>query len=86
MKKYLKFQYFLAEPVKALFAKNSMIGIGVTPEGIETNYVLYDLMLEMGWRNKTVETQRWLQEYATRRYGVKNDAVNTAWEVCLLEV
>jgi alpha-N-acetylglucosaminidase len=58
-----------------------MVGIGITPEGIETNYVLYDLMLEMGWREEQVETQSWLEEYTTRRYGAHNSEVNTAWEV-----
>jgi alpha-N-acetylglucosaminidase len=58
-----------------------MVGIGIAPEGIETNYVLYDLMLEMGWREEQVETQSWLEEYTTRRYGADNSVVNTAWEV-----
>ena len=58
-----------------------MVGIGIAPEGIETNYVLYDLMLEMGWRDKIVETQSWLKEYTTRRYGGENNEVNIAWEV-----
>ena len=58
-----------------------MVGIGISPEGIETNYVVYDLMLEMGWRSDEVETQTWLKDYATRRYGGENGDVNSAWEV-----
>jgi alpha-N-acetylglucosaminidase len=58
-----------------------MVGIGIAPEGIETNYVLYELMLEMGWRNTSVETQSWLKEYTTRRYGAENTQVDIAWEV-----
>ena len=67
--------------MKALAANNTMVGIGITPEGIETNYVLYDLMLEMGWRHEQVVAQEWLKDYATRRYGTQNDDVDCAWEV-----
>ena len=58
-----------------------MVGIGITPEGIETNYVVYDLMLEMGWRSDAVGTQTWLKDYTTRRYAAENSEVNSAWEV-----
>ena len=73
-------QSIATEPVKALESNNSMVGIGIAPEGIETNYVLYDLMLEMGWRDKIVETHSWLKEYTTRRYGAENNEVGIAWE------
>ena len=58
-----------------------MVGIGIAPEGIETNYVVYDLMLEMGRRNETVDTESWLKEYTKRRYGSENSNVDIAWEV-----
>jgi alpha-N-acetylglucosaminidase len=40
-------------------ANSTMVGIGLTPEGINTNYVMYDLMLEMGWRKKPVNLTNW---------------------------
>ncbi|XP_028391775.1 alpha-N-acetylglucosaminidase-like [Dendronephthya gigantea] len=73
-------QNIATEPVKALAANNTMVGIGITPEGIETNYVVYELMLEMGWRDEQVEAQEWLKGYATRRYGAQNDDADSAWE------
>lgn len=36
-----------------------MIGTGLTMEGINQNYVVYDYMLEMGWRNETSNLDNW---------------------------
>lgn len=36
-----------------------MVGIGVTMEGLNPNYVLYDLMLEMGWREEPADLTVW---------------------------
>ncbi|XP_059061052.1 alpha-N-acetylglucosaminidase [Achroia grisella] len=60
--------------------KNStMIGIGLTPEGINQNYVVYDLMLESAWRKGPVrDLDAWVGEYAARRYGCNDTGV--AWK------
>ncbi|MDR0498686.1 MAG: alpha-N-acetylglucosaminidase [Holophagales bacterium] len=55
----------------------NMVGIGVTPEGSDTNPALYDLMAEMNWRKldfanipeTDVWVAKWLKDYARRRYG-----------------
>lgn len=36
-----------------------MIGTGLTPEGIETNDIAYELMNEMAWRNSPVNLNDW---------------------------
>lgn len=36
-----------------------MIGVGLTPEGINQNYVIYELMLEMGYRKEPVNLEEW---------------------------
>lgn len=36
-----------------------MVGTGLTMEGIDQNYVVYDFMLEMGWRNEKPELVAW---------------------------
>lgn len=55
-----------------------MTGIGATPEGSDTNPVLYELFGEMTWRDlSNIQTRqeaeewvsRWLQLYTRRRYG-----------------
>lgn len=66
-------------PYEARSAVNStMIGVGLTPEGINQNYVVYDLMLESAWRKEPVkDLEKWVGDYAERRYGC-NDT-NSAW-------
>lgn len=53
-----------------VFPNSSMIGIGITMEGIEQNEMIYEFMMEKSWRstlNKT-EFSNWLLKYAARRY------------------
>ena len=69
-------------PINATSAKGStMIGTGITPEGIEQNDVVYLLMNEMGWRSETVNVSQWLQAYSQRRYGGVNEYVQQAWKL-----
>lgn len=64
---------------------STMIGIGLTPEGINQNYVVYDLMLESAWRKQPIEDlDVWVGEYAERRYGC--NATTDAWRYLLKSV
>ncbi len=36
-----------------------MVGTGLTMEGINQNYIVYDKMLEMGWRNQVPDLNQW---------------------------
>ena len=58
-----------------------MIGTGITPEGINQNYVMYELMNEMGWRSEPVELAPWLEAYSHRRYGAMNEFTLQAWKL-----
>lgn len=57
-----------------------MIGSGITPEGINQNYVMYDLMMEMFWRKEPVDLDNWFASYAERRYGAYNPNAIKAWK------
>ncbi|XP_028170318.1 alpha-N-acetylglucosaminidase [Ostrinia furnacalis] len=64
---------------------STMLGIGLTPEGINQNYVVYDFMLETGWRKDPVEDlNQWVTDYAARRYGCYN--ATKAWKSLLKSV
>jgi|GEM_PF-36919 len=71
------------DPSKALHdpAAGRMTGIGLTPEGIEQNPALYQLMLENVWQDGPVDLKGWLRDYALQRYGVSDKAVDTAWDL-----
>ena len=58
-----------------------LCGIGLTPEGIEQNPVMYALMLENVWRDKPVDLDNWLKDYARRRYGAENADAANAWMI-----
>ena len=60
---------------EALAKNNNCQGIGATPEGTETNPVLYDMLFELPWMdvNNRPTADEWLKDYAYSRYGVEND-------------
>lgn len=57
---------------EALSKGNNMQGVGATPEGIETNPILYDMLFELPWMNpsKRPSADEWLKQYVYSRYGV----------------
>ena len=57
---------------EALKKGNNIQGIGATPEGIETNPILYDLLFELPWMepDNHPTTDEWLEEYTHARYGM----------------
>lgn len=58
-----------------------MIGLGVTPEGINQNYIVYDLMSEMAYRSEPLSLDRFVDHYVYRRYGDFDDNVSDAWQI-----
>lgn len=61
--------------------RSTMIGTGITPEGINQNYVIYDFMTESSWRNVTIDTDKWVEKYSERRYGMSNNELTEAWKL-----
>lgn len=60
-------------------AKGNMRGVGATPEGIETNPMLYDMLFELPWIENEPKPEEWLREYSRTRYGIESEAAYTAW-------
>ena len=58
---------------RALAKGNNCQGIGATPEGTETNPILYDMLFELPWMSSKPNVDEWLADYAYSRYGVQND-------------
>lgn len=64
------------------FANSTMIGTGITPEGIEKNDVIFEFMNEMAWRKEPVDDlDQWLEYYATCRYGKNDSNLSEAWKL-----
>ncbi len=62
-------------------SSRNMVGIGLTPEAIEQNPVMYELMLENVWRSTPISLDTWLPNYVQRRYGQQNASAEKAWEI-----
>lgn len=60
---------------------SSLVGTGITPEGINQNYVIYDLMNEMSWRKFPTDLNDWFSNYSNRRYGQNNEHMDRAWQL-----
>ena len=69
-----------AETLKHPLAKN-LVGIGLTPEAIEQNPVMYELLLQNVWQDTPVDLPSWLNDYALRRYGRQNTHAEQAWQI-----
>jgi alpha-N-acetylglucosaminidase len=80
---YGRMDHIAKAPVKTLQNKNAgnMAGIGLTPEAIEQNPVIYELMLDNIWTDQPVDVDKWLPQYINNRYGKINDKIRDAWEI-----
>jgi len=79
---YGKLQRFADEIIRIRQSpyKNLLKGVGIMPEGINNNPPVYDLMLELGWREEHVNVQNWIVDYAKYRYGSSDANINNAWQ------
>lgn len=62
-------------------AGQTLRGVGMTPEGIENNPMMYELVMELPWRAERFTRNKWLKEYVNARYGVKDEKLQQAWQL-----
>lgn len=58
-----------------------MIGVGITPEGINQNYVMYEFALDRGWYQQSTNISKWIDQYAFNRYGIEDIHIQSAWKI-----
>lgn len=77
-----------SDPVHAKSVSNgTMVGVGLTMEGIFQNYVVYDLTLQMAWMDTAVDAVSWVKDYVAQRYhSPANEHAQTAWSFLLRSV
>lgn len=68
------------------YTNSSMMGIGITMEGINQNEFLYEFVLEKSWRSvlNEKELSHWIEDFTIRRYSsiewpVINQEFHSAW-------
>ncbi|RHY35233.1 hypothetical protein DYB32_000292 [Aphanomyces invadans] len=75
------------DPVASRLASNgTMIGVGLTMEGIFQNYIVYDLTLQMAWESKPVDVHSWVPDFVHSRYHVSDANANQTWTTLLHSV
>ena len=56
-----------------------MRGIGSTLEGFDCNQVMYEYVFEKAWERDSTDVGDWIEAYADRRHGSKDQNVRLAW-------
>jgi alpha-N-acetylglucosaminidase len=54
--------------------RGRLAGLGIVPEGIENNEVLYELIADTAWTDRPIDVAAWLKDYARARYGPETPA------------
>jgi alpha-N-acetylglucosaminidase len=85
---YGKLQRFADEVYRAKNGpyRNCLKGVGIIPEGIRNNPVVYDFMSELAWSDSKVEASDWIKDYVWYRYGFQNEKLLEAWNLLLQTV
>lgn len=72
--------YYLAQSQRDGVAR-FLKGVGTTPEGIENNPVMFELLYELPWRPEKIDRYKWLDGYVLARYGRVVPQVLEAWKI-----
>ncbi|MEO5945000.1 MAG: alpha-N-acetylglucosaminidase [Ferruginibacter sp.] len=82
---YGKLQRFADEVYAADTSRYAslMKGVGIMPEGLHNNPVVYDFILDLGWHKEHVDAGKWLPTFVESRYGVDNIKIQNAWQIFL---
>ena len=61
---------------------SSLAGVGITMEGIWTNYAVFEMTLQLGWGGQPSGRDEWWRRFGARRYGGAGDpSAVAAWEL-----
>lgn len=64
-------------------AKGRMVGLGMTMEGLGTNPIVPDFVMDQVWRDSVPAVSNWTHAYIVRRYGRANASAWSAWQLLL---
>lgn len=63
--------------------KGSLAGFGISPEGIDNNEIVYELLSDLSWASGNIEVKLWAQDFAKQRYGLHDKNAANAWLMLL---
>ena len=71
----------------AVDGDNTMVGLGIAPEAIETNPISYDLQYDHVYNTELHDVEEYTQSYVQRRYKSGDEAtLQSAWKLLLRSV
>ncbi len=59
--------------------KGLLTGYGTSPEGVEQNDVIYEIISAAGWSRDSIDVAAYLHDYSAARYGSCPEAVDRFW-------
>jgi alpha-N-acetylglucosaminidase len=73
--------FFATNPAEMLASpkKGNLTGFGISPEGIENNEVVYELLTQMAWTNKAINIKDYFSDFSRERYGKTDPSIVEAW-------
>lgn len=76
------------DPAEAMASPNrgKLMAFGISPEGIESNEVVYELLTDVSWSGQEIDLKGWLREYCLARYGGCPAQMEQAWELMIQSV
>lgn len=66
--------------------KGKLIGAGLSPEGIENNEVIYELLTDAEWSSNKIDLNEWIKSYTKSRYGSNSENIVKAWQLLIERV
>lgn len=71
-------EFYLNGHLEALSSENKgrLTGFGTSPEGVENNEILYELISAASWSDTRVDLDTFLEKYSRARYGECDPAFN----------
>lgn len=63
-----------------------LVGVGLFPEAIEHNPLLFDLAADLAWHDRVPDLSAWVERYVHARYGRNNPDAQRAWATLRVSV
>lgn len=79
----LSFYASNAHRLKSDSKNGNITGIGLFPEAIEHNPIVYELSTEITWMKQAPVLKDWVMQYARSRYGKLPESVEAGWNILL---
>lgn len=66
--------------------RGNLVGYGTSPEGIEQNEIIYEVIADAAWRDTELDLEDFLARYSAARYGACPDRMRDFWRGLLNSV